>query len=211
MRRSTRVAVLAADSVTRASFTAMIGAAPGLELVAAAPSGAGLWRCVMRTSPEVVAVDCWEELLDPSRETECDPSPPALVLSSGPPDEALVLRAALAGAGAVLPRSAPASELLAAVRALVAAPRTVPEISDRMRVAAAAGLERHDCSIVALRLTGSTPSEIATALGTELPATHARLAEIITRLEPDRGSRQAPPASLPGAIDAGRPWAPAVA
>lgn len=108
----TRVLIAAASAVVRAGLESMIGAAPGLEVVAA--TGALL---PLETHPEadVLLVDLDRQESVPSFYRGGEP--PALVLLGDGIDVGEALRA---GARAVLPRAAGTEEIVAAVQAAAA-------------------------------------------------------------------------------------------
>jgi hypothetical protein len=74
--------------------------------------------------------------------------------------------------------------LLEAIRALARTPRSLPQISLRMRREAAARLDPADRPILAMRLAGDQPAEIGHTLRLPPRAIGARIAAIIARLEP---------------------------
>ena len=99
-------------------------------------------------------------------------------------DDATVVAAALAGAGAVVNKSTPPDALLEAIRTVAGAPQMPPPVSLRMRREAAARLDPPDRSILALRLAGYAVGEIAETLRLPARAVRDRLAAIIAGLEP---------------------------
>jgi len=109
---------------------------------------------------------------------------PAVVLYSATTDDATVVAAALAGAGAVVSKSSPAGSLLEAIRSVARAPHLLPPVSLRMRREAAARLDPADRPILVMRLAGYPPAEISETLRVPVNAVRDRLAAIIARLEP---------------------------
>jgi DNA-binding NarL/FixJ family response regulator len=98
-------------------------------------------------------------------------------------DDALVVAAALAGVGAVISKSTDADTLLETIRELARSPRALPHISPRTRRELAARLDPSDRAIVAMRLAGDHPAEIAHTLGLSPSKVTVRIANMIARLE----------------------------
>jgi DNA-binding NarL/FixJ family response regulator len=187
--RQIRILLLYDYSVVRAGIGAIVASEPDLELAAAAGSTQELWPLLHKTRPHVVLLD----LHHPGRDglsialrIKRRPEAPAVVLHSRNADDATVVGAALAGADAVVSKSSPTESLLEAIRAVVLTPHPLPRVSLRMRREAAARLDPADRPILAMRLAGYAPGEIAEALRLPARAVRDRLAAIIAGLEPVR-------------------------
>jgi two-component system, NarL family, response regulator DesR len=94
-----------------------------------------------------------------------------------------VVPATLAGAGALLDKSAPPRELLEAIRAVAAGERALPAIHPRLQSRAAARLSPRDRAIFAMHLARTPMADIATVVGLHASDARACLAGIVAALE----------------------------
>jgi DNA-binding NarL/FixJ family response regulator len=101
---------------------------------------------------------------------------------------ALVVAAAVAGADAIVSKSSAAATLVEAIRAMARNPRTIPRISPQMKADAAARLDPADHAILAMRVAGDSPVEIAATLGVPDTTIAHRIAAIVATLEPLRSA-----------------------
>jgi hypothetical protein len=101
---------------------------------------------------------------------------------------ALVVAAAVAGADAIVSKSSAAATLVEAIRAVARNPRTIPRISPQMKADAAARLDPADHAILAMRVAGDSPVEIAATLGVPDTTIAHRIAAIVAKLEPLRSA-----------------------
>jgi DNA-binding NarL/FixJ family response regulator len=171
MRLITRVAVLDDHPAVRAGVAAILGPKPDLVLVGSAADEEELWPLLRRARPSVVVLD----LHHPGRDglTLClqikrGLHPPAVVLYSATTTPAeLVVAAAVAGADAVVRKSATARELVEAIRAAAEAPDAPA-----------------DHAVLAMRLAGDSPAAIGAMLGLTVAAVADRIREIVARLMP---------------------------
>src|SRR4051812_4674469 len=113
----------------RAGIGAIVASEPDLELAGAAGSEHELWPLLRTLRPHVVVLD----LHHPGRDGLSialrigrRPEPPAVVLYSSHTDDATVVAAALAGAGAVVSKSSSTETLLEAIRNVARAPQLLP-------------------------------------------------------------------------------------
>jgi DNA-binding NarL/FixJ family response regulator len=156
-----RVAIVEAHPATRAGLEAILQAAPGLAPVGSVEDRRALAPLLYRTDPEVVVAD--------------DPRAVAIVRARvvlfGPHD---LVRAAFAGAAAVVDKGAPVHELLAAIRG----ERPLGPIPPHAQRRAAQGLSRVDRAILAMRLAGTSDRDIADVVGLSRQALAGRCAAI---------------------------------
>ena len=96
--------------------------------------------------------------------------------------------AAVAGADAIVSKSSAAATLIEAIRAVARNPRTIPRISSQMKADAAARLDPADHAILAMRVAGDSPVEIAATLGVPDATIAHRIAAIVAKLEPLRSA-----------------------
>jgi DNA-binding NarL/FixJ family response regulator len=184
--RPVRIALLDDNTAALEGLEATIAAEPDLEVVGTAASEGQLWPLVVRQRPDVVVLDLHHRGRDGlalSFEITRWPYPPAIGLHTASVDDALVVAAALAGVGAVISKSTDADTLLETIRELARSPRALPHISPRTRRELAARLDPSDRAIVAMRLAGAHPAEIAHTLGLSPSKVTVRIANMIARLE----------------------------
>jgi DNA-binding NarL/FixJ family response regulator len=67
-------------------------------------------------------------------------------------------------------------------------PRTIPQFSPQMKADAAARLDPADHAILAMRVAGDSPVEIAATLGVPDATIAHRIAAIVAKLEPLRSA-----------------------
>jgi DNA-binding NarL/FixJ family response regulator len=184
--RPVRIALLDDHPAVLEGLEATIAAEPDLEVVGTAASEGQLWPLVLRERPDVVVLDLHHRGRDGLAlcfEITRWPHAPAIGLYTALVDNALVVAAALAGAGAVISKSTDAATLLETIRELARSPRALPNISLRTRRELAARLDPSDRAIVAMRLAGDHPAKIAHTLGLSPSKVTVRIANMIARLE----------------------------
>jgi DNA-binding NarL/FixJ family response regulator len=181
------VAILDDHPAVRAGLEAILAPEPDLRPVGFASREDELWPVLTRTRPAIVVLgvhhperDGLSLCLHIKRQRE----PPSVVLYSAYTPTAQVVAAAVAGADAIVNKSSPFGTLLEAIRAVAPPSRSAPVVSPRMRAEAAARLDPSDHAILAMRLAGSPPPEIATTLGVPESAVADRIAAILERLGP---------------------------
>jgi DNA-binding NarL/FixJ family response regulator len=161
-----RVAFLDDHTAVRAGVQAILAREADMQLVGFAAHEHTLWPLLERTHPAIVVVD----LHHPGRDglalclqIKRQPDPPAVLLYSAQAS-ALAVAAAVAGADAIVNKSADAAILVKAIRAVAWTPRPTPAISPKMKATAAARLDPTDHAILAMRVAGDSPVEIAERL-----------------------------------------------
>ena len=192
MRRPVRILLLDDQSAMRAGIGAIVASEPDLELAGAVGGEQELRGLLDTTHPDVVLLD----LHHPGRDglSICfqitrRPDAPAVVLYSSHADDATVVAAALAGAGAVVSKSSSTETLLDAIRTVAGTPTLRPPVSLRMRRDAAARLDPADRPILAMVLAGHAPGEIGETLRLPVRAVRDRMGAIIAGLEPVQVAR----------------------
>lgn len=186
-----RVAFLDDHPAVRAGLQAILATEPDLQVVGFAADEHELWPLLQRTHPAIVVLD----LHHPGRDglalclrIKRQPDPPAVVLFSAYTPTALVVAAAVAGADAIVSKSSAAATLLEAIRTVALNPRTIPPITPQMKADAAARLDPADHAILAMRVAGDSPVEIAATLGVPDATIAHRIAAIVAKLEPLRSA-----------------------
>jgi DNA-binding NarL/FixJ family response regulator len=163
-----RVALLDDHPAVRAGLKAILAPEPDLQVVGSAAGEDELWPLLECTHPALVILD----LHHPGRDglalclqIKRQPDAPAVLLYSADTPAALVVAAAVAGADAIVSESSAAPTLVEAIRAVARNPRTIPQVSAQMKADAAARLDPADHAILAMRVAGESPVEIAATLG----------------------------------------------
>lgn len=186
MSRPVRIALLDDHPAILEGLKTTIAAEPDLEVVGTATSAGQLWQLLVRKRPDVVVLDVHHRGRDGLAlcfEIKRWPYAPAIGLYTALVDDALVVAAALAGAGAVISKSTDAATFVETIRELARSPRALPHISMRTRAELTARLEPSDRAIVAMRLAGDDPAEIAHTLRLSYSKVTGRIANTIARLE----------------------------
>jgi DNA-binding NarL/FixJ family response regulator len=181
-------------AAVRAGLTTLVAPEPGLEVVAVeADAEAGL-EAAERLLPALALVDVHlpgdDGLSLCLRLRESRPEvAPRVVLYSAFADDLLVILAAVAGADALVPKSADPEEL---VRTLLAAARgqgSRPTASPSALATIAAALDPADLPILGMLVHGTSPAEVAETLGMRDDWLLARRWAILRRLTPRRARR----------------------
>jgi DNA-binding NarL/FixJ family response regulator len=182
-----RVAVLDDQPAVRAGLQVILATEPDLQLVGFAADERALWRLLERTHPALVVLD----LHHPGRDglalcllIERQPVPPAVLVYAAHTPAALIVAAAVADADAIVSKSSASAVLVEAIRSLARDPHPMSAISPRMKADAAERLDPADHAILAMRVAGESPVEIAATLRVPEPAIAKRITAIIAKLEP---------------------------
>jgi DNA-binding NarL/FixJ family response regulator len=179
------VACLDDQPAVRAGLQAILAPEPDLHPVGFAADEEELWALLRRSRPGVVVLDLHHpgrDGLELCLQIKRTPRPPAVILYSAATPGALVVAAAVAGADAVVSKSAASPALLEAIRTVARGPQTRPPISRRMTAEAAAMLDPADHAILAMRLAGDQPADIGATLGLPVAAIDDRMAAIVAVL-----------------------------
>jgi DNA-binding NarL/FixJ family response regulator len=186
-----RVACLDDHPAVRTGLQAILATEPDLRLVGSAADEPELWPLLERTHPAVVILDLHHpgrDGLELCLQIKRQPDAPAVLLYSAYTPAALLVAAAVAGADAIVSKSSAAATLVEAIRAVARNPRAIPAISPQMKADAAARLDPADHAILAMRVAGDSPVEIAATLGVPDATIGHRIAAIVAKLEPLRSA-----------------------
>jgi DNA-binding NarL/FixJ family response regulator len=182
-----RVALLDDHPAVRVGVEAMLEPRCDLQLVGWASDEQELWPLLEHTDPTVAILD----LHHPGRDglTLCLElkrrfEPPGVVLYSATTPAALVVAAAVAGADAIISKSSDPATLVEAIRTVAGNRRTIPPVTPSMTADAAARLDPAVHAILAMRVAGYSPREIAATLGVPDARIARRIAAIVAKLEP---------------------------
>jgi DNA-binding NarL/FixJ family response regulator len=180
-----RTAVLDRHPAVRAGVDAILRAAPGLAPAGAAADARELWALLYRARPDVVLVEhdpgTRDGLAVGLRLRGLVPRP-RVVLWAADPGPELVVPATLAGAGAIVDRAADPRVLLHAIRTVTRGERLLPAITPALKVRAAERLAPQDRAILAMRLAGTAPADVAATVGLGRRELTARMHAIVGAL-----------------------------
>jgi diguanylate cyclase (GGDEF)-like protein len=114
-----RVLVVDDHPVLRAGLEAVLRAEPGFRCVGGAEDGTSMWRLLRRTRPDVVILDHrlgQEDGIELCRSLRTEPVPPAVLLYTADPGEALEREALAAGACGLVDKAVEVDVLFDAIR-----------------------------------------------------------------------------------------------
>jgi len=187
MGRRIRVAHLDEHPAILAGLEAIVAQAPDMTVVGSVRRESELLELLATTDVDVVVTDVHHphgDGLELTLDLKQRPQPPGVVIYTADASDSVVVAATLSGANAVVSKTCPPPELLAAIRSVAAGSRLLPRLSVQMRRAAASRLEPADHAIFAMRLAGEPLLQIGRVLGIPAAAIKHRLARIIATLEP---------------------------
>jgi DNA-binding NarL/FixJ family response regulator len=189
----TRVAVLDRHPAFRFGVDAFLKPECDLELVGAAADTRELWPMLQRVDPDVLLVD--HEPDRPDRLALClrikARTRAKIVLCANEPRDDLAVLAGVAGADAIVDKSADPRELLDTLRKLAAGEPALPTPTLRQQARAGTLVAAEDRPVFAMRLAGTAPAEIAGVGGFPAAELEPRLAAILVSL----AARDASPAA----------------
>ena len=177
-----RVAVVDHHPALRAGLEAILGEQPGIAPVGSAADRCELWPLLYRTDPRVLVMGQPQRDHAPGlalRVRERRPGSRVVIYAGG---THIAVAATFAGAYALVDRAAHERVLIEAVVAVGRGERRLPLLSAGMRRRAAALLEPADRAILAMRLAGTPPREIADTVGITRTQLSGRSAGILAIL-----------------------------
>lgn len=184
---SPRISVVVVDdhAAVREGIRGLLEAEPDIELVAALADARAAVRLV-RTRPSAVMVLDYhlpdEDGLSLCLRLKCGERPPRVVIYSAFADDSLAVRALVAGADAVLPKSSDPEDLSSAIRALAAGASHPARPSPSSLRSAGALLGSEDLPILGMLMQRTPATEIAEAMGTTEEWLTARRWAMLARL-----------------------------
>jgi DNA-binding NarL/FixJ family response regulator len=189
--RTIRVAVLDRYPAVRAGIEAIVTAHRGLSPAGAVADEHALWPLLYRARPDVLLLghhpDSSTDLALCVR-VKARPLAPRVVIYAGEAGTDMIVPATLAGADAIVDKTADVPELVHAIRAVARGERTLPRLTPCLQAAAAARLAAADRAIFAMRLAGTRAADIAAVAGLDARALDARVAAIVAALETREGT-----------------------
>jgi DNA-binding NarL/FixJ family response regulator len=177
-----RVAVVDHHPAVRAGLEAILGRHPIISVVGAAADRCELWPLLYRTDPNVLVMGQPQRDHAPGlclRVRARHPRCRVVIYAGG---EHVAVAAAFAGAFALVDRSADMRALVDAVVAAGSGERRLPPLTASMRRQAAERLDPADRAILAMRLAGTAPHEIAETVGIARAQLDGRFAGILAEL-----------------------------
>ena len=189
-----RIVVADDHPSVRTGVEAFLGAEPGLAVAAAVATAAEAETVCRQTRPDVLVADY--HLPDRDGLSLClrleRAGGPPVVLFSAFADDALAVLAMVAGATAMVPKSADPWTLVAAVHAVAAGERVPPWAAASALHAAAERLDPDDLPVLGMLANGVPPPEIASTLGMREEWLAARRWAMFERLRGGGRRRSAP-------------------
>jgi DNA-binding NarL/FixJ family response regulator len=182
-----RVAVIDRHPVMRAGIEAILGAAPGIRVVAGANGGDPheISHALYRTAPDVVMVEDAPGRADGvelAREIKANCPGARVLLHADRPDAVQIASAMLADADGIVDSGSQPRELVEAVRTIAGGASEFPALGARERGDLARRLPAEDHAILAMRLAATPRREISETLRMDGRAVRRRLAAMIGRL-----------------------------
>ena len=188
MEQTRKIGVIVVDDhgAVREGIRALLDAEPDIALRGALPDARSALSLVSRFPADVAVLDY--HLPDEDGLTLClrlkhAPRPPRVLVYSGFADEHLAVRALVAGADAVLPKGSDPDELSRWVRRLARGETGVPRASAGSLRVAGGLLNGDDLPILGMLLHGTSPDEVAEALGISPGHLHDRREAMLDRLQ----------------------------
>jgi DNA-binding NarL/FixJ family response regulator len=179
-----RVATVDRHPAVHAGLDAILRAEPDLLHVGGAADRYELWPLLQRTHPDVVVLEHSAAVdgLSPCLRITGRPGAPRVLLFGTDLGRDVLVPATLAGAGAIVDKSAPVRELVQALRAVAAGEQLLPAIPPGLQSRAAARLAPHQRAIFAMRLAGTSTADIASVAGLARTDVRASIGAIVALL-----------------------------
>jgi two-component system, NarL family, response regulator DevR len=187
-----RVLIVDDHAGLRAGVEALLAAEPGMTAVASRATAAEAWRHFDAARPNVVVLDPDSGLADGLRlcfQLKDRAGAPSVVVYSAYADRFLAAPAKIAQADALVSKTAPASELLEAIRLAAAGAATGPAVAPDALVAVSARLLEEDLPVMQMLLSRTPLRGIADELRLDEREVRDRALRIIERFEPSGGGR----------------------
>jgi DNA-binding NarL/FixJ family response regulator len=180
-----RIAVLDRHPAVRAGVDAILRDQQGLAPAGSAADPRELWTLLYRARPDVVLVEHdpgTRDGLAVILRLKGGVQAPRAVLTAAQPGPELVVPATLAGADAIVDTAAEVRDLAGAIRAVAGGERRLPPITPALQARAAERLEPQDRAILAMRLAGTAPADVAATVGLGRRELTARMHAIVGAL-----------------------------
>ena len=186
-------------AAVRAGLAALVAPEPDLEVIATAADAETALTCVEQHAPDLVLIDVHlpgEDGLSLCLRLDGATPRPRTVLYSAFADELLGVLAAVAGADALLSKTADPGQLLDALMAVAAGQRITTTRSPAALNTVGAALEPADLPVLGMLVHGIAPNDVADTLAMTPDWLLARRWAILRRLSRRRTRRGNPTAAL---------------
>jgi DNA-binding NarL/FixJ family response regulator len=180
-----RVAVVDDHAAIRSGLKAVIASEPGLACVGLVADGEQLAPLMYSARPGVVVLDyhlTHSNGLLLCRQVKSDVLAPAVIVYSAFADAALVIPAIVAGADGLVDKTAPARELLTAIRCVSQGGASLPRAMPELLHAARDMIDATDIPILELLVQRAPHAQIASQLAIERAAVERRIDRMLARL-----------------------------
>ena len=183
-----RILVVDDHPALRAGLSAVLGAEPDLVHVgASAGDEETLWPALDKIRPDVVLLDFQlpeGDGLELCLRVKQRLLAPKVIIYSAHATSDLVLGARLAGADAMLSKSAPARELFDLIRRVAGGESAMPAVGSTNLDEAGRHIRSSDVPLLGLLLAGTPHGEIADTLGLRRGELHHRLRRLLSDVRP---------------------------
>lgn len=187
-------------AAVRAGLAALLAREPDLRVVATAADAEAALALAEEHRPDVALIDFHlpgEDGLELCLRLDGAAPRPRRVLYSAFADELLAVLALVAGADALVPKSADPEQLLETLLAVAGGHRVAITPSPAAMTTVGAALEPADLPVLGMLIHGTPPDELADTLGMSPDWLLARRWAILRRLSPRRARRGALAADTP--------------
>jgi DNA-binding NarL/FixJ family response regulator len=192
--RDIGVIVVDDHGAVREGIRALLEAEPNIALRGAASDARSALSLVSRFPADVAVLDYHlpdEDGLSLCLRLKGAPRPPRVLVYSGFADEHLAIRAVVAGADALLPKSSDPGELPRCVQRLARGEGRVPSASPSSLRIAGRLLDPDDLPILGMLLHGTRPEHLAEALGVDARGLAGRRLKMLNQLQRSSAPAQA--------------------
>jgi DNA-binding NarL/FixJ family response regulator len=189
-----RLLIVDDHAAVRAGLAALLAREPGLRVVATAADAEAALALAEEHRPDVALIDFHlpgEDGLELCLRLDGAAPRPRRVLYSAFADEQLAVLAIVAGADALVPKSADPEQLVETLLAVAGGHRVAMTPSPAAMTTVGAALEPADLPVLGMLIHGTPPEELADTLGMSPDWLLARRWAILRRVSPRRGRRGA--------------------
>jgi two-component system response regulator DevR len=187
-----RVLIVNDHAGLRVGLAALLDAEPGITPVGGVAAAAEAWRQVEAAQPDVVVLDPDGGLADGLRlclQLKNRAGGPAVLVYSAYAERFIAAPVRIAQADALVSKTAPASELLDAIRHAAAGTATGPAVAADDLAAASARLLEQDLPVMQMLVRRTSLAAIAAELRVDEQHVRDRALQILDCFQPSQGGR----------------------